>query len=204
MIKNIIFDMGNVLIEFRPLETCKQFAKNDSDIEFLHYAVFCSQEWLMLDIGMISNDEAIKRVIKRVNRPDLNEAIENCFNNWITYTVKEINGMKQVLKELKDEGYNLYILSNASKLMSKNQNVISGIEHFTKTFFSADYLMIKPQKEIYHTFLKAFSLKSDECFFIDDLQMNIDSASTCGIKGFCYDTIDIEIMKKVLKNINNN
>lgn len=64
---------------------------------------------------------------------------------------------------------------------------------------SADYKLLKPEKEIYLALYEKFSLNPEECFFIDDVQKNIDGARETGMDGHCYYHGDIEILKAALK-----
>ena len=61
---------------------------------------------------------------------------------------------------------------------------------------------MKPQKEMYNHFFERFSLKPEECFFIDDLKRNIEGARACGMDGYCFADGDIGRLKKRLSGLN--
>ncbi len=108
MIKNIIFDLGNVLLDFNP----RNYLKNKIEekyIENVYEAIFKSKEWPMLDRGTITEKEAEKNIITR-NKEYENE-IKEAFNNWYEL-LTPIQISVQILNSLKKKGYKLYYLSN--------------------------------------------------------------------------------------------
>ena len=93
----------------------------------------------------------------------------------------------------------IYLCSNASmRLPDMYKKVIPGIRHFDGVLFSAPEKCIKPQRQIYEALFSRFCLKPEECFFVDDLQLNIDGARECGMDGYCFADGDIEKLKGVL------
>ena len=62
--------------------------------------------------------------------------------------------------------------------------------------------LLKPQKEIYERLFEKFNIKPEECYFIDDLQLNIDGAAACGMKGYCFADGNVEKLQKALENLN--
>ena len=63
MVKNIVFDMGNVLVNYDDRIVCRRFIKDEKELELVRTAVFVSPEWIMLDMGVISDEEALKKVL---------------------------------------------------------------------------------------------------------------------------------------------
>ena len=61
---------------------------------------------------------------------------------------------------------------------------------------------MKPQKEIYGHLFERFHLKPDECFFVDDLELNIEGARRCGMDGYCFDDGNVEKLREVLAGLN--
>jgi putative hydrolase of the HAD superfamily len=110
--------------------------------------------------------------------------------------------MGKVVVDLKSQGYKIYLCSNASVRLLTCYQMIPGIEHFDGILFSAEVKCIKPQKEIYHHFFERFHLNPEECFFIDDLPMNIEGAKACKMDGYCFADGDIKRLKEVLSQLN--
>ena len=112
-------------------------------------------------------------------------------------------GAAEFVKELKDQGYRIYLCSNAScasvGLLPAGD---SGIEYFDGVLFSAEVKCMKPQKEMYEHLFRRFDLKPEECFFVDDLQLNIEGAKMCGMDGHCFADGDWERLRERIENHN--
>ena len=113
-------------------------------------------------------------------------------------TAKSIPALDYAIKALKEKGYGIYLCSNASvRLLECFKRVIPGIEYFDGILFSAPEKCMKPQKEIYQRLFSRFSLKPEECYFIDDQPLNIRGAESCGMKGWVYDGDRKRLMEKL-------
>ncbi|MDO5088267.1 MAG: HAD family phosphatase [Leptotrichiaceae bacterium] len=172
-IKNIIFDLGNVLISFNP----KDYTDNEKFLK----EVFGSPEWLMLDRGTLSYGEAKEIFKERV--PEVAEQIDSMFDSSFSGLLQPIKENTALLPILKEK-YNLYILSNFHK--DSFEEVYKSYEFF-KNFkgkvVSCYCHLLKPEKEIYEEILNKFSLNPEETVFIDDMKVNIEAAEKLGIKG---------------------
>ena len=120
MIKNIVFDMGNVLVAYDGRKVCKHYIKDKKDRKCVFTAIFQSPE----------------------------------------------------------------------------------VDSFDGILFSAEEKLLKPQKEIYERLFEKFNIKPEECYFIDDLQLNIDGAAACGMKGYCFADGNVEKLQKALDKLN--
>lgn len=197
MIKNIVFDMGNVLVHYDADRVCRQFIEDPEDRKAVSTAVFVSPEWILLDMGVISESEALKRMTKRLPEERLKKYAGECLAHWHEYNMWPVEGMKELIKLLKEKGYGIYLCSNASlRLLTCYKEVIPGIEYFDGVLFSADVKYLKPQADIYRTLFERFDLKPEECFFIDDIQDNIDGAKACGMDGYCFEDGDLGRLKE--------
>ena len=202
MIRNIVFDMGNVLVHYDPTVLCQLHVETKEDAEILFNCVYHSKEWLMLDMGIITPEAAVSVIQKRLGKPHLNLAIDHSITDFICGSEWKIEGMEGILASLKAKGYGLYILSNASLTVRKNRHLIPGFDYFDGTFFSCDPMYMKPQTKIYELFLEEFNLKAEECFFIDDLTSNITGAKKAGMHGAVHETKNAENLKIILQSEN--
>ena len=94
------------------------------------------------------------------------------------------------MRDLKEAGHRVYVLSNASIRQPDHDNwksILPVPELYDGVFFSASYGYIKPQHRIYELFLDRFRLEAEDCFFVDDLERNIAAARECGIEGYRFD-----------------
>lgn len=198
MIRNIVFDMGKVLVEYDAMRVCRHHIEDAADREAVCTAVFVSPEWMLLDMGVIPEEQAMKQICGRLPER-LHEAAHLCMRDWHKYCMSAVEEMEPVVRELKRRGFGIYLCSNASlRLPQCYRDVIPAIDCFDGVLFSAEEKLLKPQKEIYERLFEKFDLKPEECFFIDDLQLNIDGAKACGMDGYCFADRDVEKLKKVL------
>lgn len=202
MIKNIVFDMGKVLLNYDSDRVCRHFITDEAQRKAVETSVFISPEWLMLDMGIISEEDALKRMQNRLSSAYEKEMAKLCLEHWHEHCMWEKEGMRDVVRELKETGYKIYLCSNASmRMLSCYETAIPGIEYFDGVLFSAEVKCLKPQKEMYEHLFCRFGLEADECFFIDDLQLNIDGAKECGMDGYCFADGDVETLKQVLAQL---
>ena len=184
MIKNIVFDMGNVLVAYDGRKVCKHYVKDKKDRKRVFTAIFQSPEWVYLDMGMIPEEQAVDQMCTRLPKR-LHEAARLCMRDWHLYNMKPIKAMIPVIQDLKARGFKLYICSNASlRLPMCYQKLLPEVDSFDGILFSAEEKLLKPQKEIYERLFEKFNIKPEESYFIDDLQLNIDGAAACGMKGY--------------------
>ena len=184
MYKNIIFDLGNVLLSFNPKDYLKSKISEDR-IDNVYKAIFQSEEWVMLDRGTITEKDAINRIIERNNtyRDDINLA----FKDWYDI-LRPIEEAVEILTKLKNNGYNVYYLSNFHELAFKEVTTKNNFfELFDGGVVSYAEKLIKPEEEIYKLILKRYNLNPRETIFIDDTKSNVDGASKLGIKAIFLD-----------------
>ena len=106
------------------------------------------------------------------------------------------------MTDLKNQGYRLYLCSNASlRMLDCYQDTIPGIRLFDGVLFSAEVKGVKPQKEMYGHLFRRFGLKPEECFFVDDLPANIQAARECGMDGYCFGDGDVMRLREILKEL---
>ena len=179
-IKNIVFDLGRVLIKFEPKEYIEQNVPEEKREDFYN-GIFGSTEWLMLDRGTLSYEDAKKIFKERVSGVD--KQIDRLFDVDLFEILQPIEENVKLLPKLKEK-YNLYILSNFHQ---------PAFEHIFKKYdffrlfdghtVSCYYYLLKPEKEIYDTLIEKFNLIPEETVFIDDTKVNIDACEKEGIRG---------------------
>ena len=111
MIKNILFDMGNVLIRFEPKQYVKNAGLSESDQQLLLRELYGSIDWVRLDRGTLTEAEVIDRCVSRVGE-HLRGAVEKLVGHWDRPELP-VEGMKALTDELYEKGYGLYLLTNA-------------------------------------------------------------------------------------------
>ena len=185
MTKNIVFDMGQVLIRWKPEYYLAQGQFSEEEKAMLLKEVFRSVEWVQLDRGCISLEEAAAKMRSRLPA-HLHDAVWDYCINWYAHPMVPMPGMADLVRELKEKGYGIYLLSNCSIPLRQNVHRIPGIEVFDGVFVSSEHRLLKPQHEIFEKFFETFRLEPSECFFIDDAVTNIEGALECGMTGFVF------------------
>lgn len=197
--KNIVFDMGNVLIEYDPDKITRKYTSDEHIIREIHNVLFCSGEWYLLDAGLITEEYALSKVLKRFENDEQRELARKCFVHWHECNMWPKPGMAEVVEALKESGHGIYILSNASlRLPQCYREVMPRWDLYDGVFFSAEEKCLKPQPLIYEKFFERFGLNPADCFFIDDLEPNIEGARACGMEGYVFDHGDVAKLREVL------
>ena len=195
MIRNMIFDMGGVLLDYDPKRYISHLTTDEADAALLMREVFNSVEWFRLDHGTIEQADAAAAM--RSHLPaHLHDAVERLIE-WWKLEVQPVEGMAELVAELKDLGLGIYLLSNATVRHPEYFDRLPSAQYFDGRFVSAFYKMLKPQYEIYGTMLKEFGLKAEECFFVDDSVANVEGAYCVGIAGTVFDG-DIPRLRQAL------
>ena len=184
MIRNIVFDMGNVLIRFDRDYFIDRLGVAPEDKPLLKREVFLSLEWARMDRGSMTDEEAAESVCRRLPER-LHDAARKLVSMW-DRPILPIEGMYELIEELKANGYGIYLLSNASYRQHDYWPRVEASRFFDGTLISADEKVVKPQPEIYRLLLERFDLKAEECFFVDDVPSNIEGAFYCGIPGAVF------------------
>lgn len=185
MIHNIVFDMGNVLIRWEPERFMEREGVPEEDRPLLMEEVFGSVEWVQLDRGCISFEEGIAAMCRRLPQA-LHKPARKLALRWWENHLLPMEGMGELVREVKELGYGVYLLSNAKVDLPEYFDKIPGSECFDGTIVSADWKLLKPQPEIYQVLLREFDLKAEECFFTDDLSINIEGAALVGMPGAIF------------------
>ena len=185
MIRNIIFDLGNVLLSWKPDEYLETTEYSKEEIPIILDDIFRSNEWLKLDNGDLTVKEAID-IIASKSRLD-RALIEQVFEKRIEILHPLTENVK-LLPGLKKRGYKLYYLSNFPKdLFQPVLDRNDFFSYFDGGIISADLRLSKPDVRIFKTLLDKYTLKAEESLFIDDLHPNILGARESGIKSIHLD-----------------
>ena len=183
MIKNIIFDLGNVIIKGTHSSIIKRYAKNEEEKIFIEEKFLKSPEWKLLETGMISNDEAIIEIQKRNDKAFYN-LIETTLHEW--YKNLQVNeSIVDIAKKLKSQDYKIYVLSNMAEATYLHIKEIDFFGLCDGIVISAYEKIKKPDEKIFKTLLERYNLKAEECLFIDDDDTNRSyiTANKLGILG---------------------
>lgn len=197
MIKNIILDMGNVLLDYNPNVILDKVCDTAEEKAIIYKELFLGEEWIMGDYGRITNSERYDSVKERLPK-ELHYKLKQCVENWDICMVP-IKGAQGFCKYVKEKGYGVYVLSNACSKFYEYFPKHYDLDFFDGVVVSSDVHIIKPDVEIYKYLLDEYGLKAEECLFIDDREENVNGAKKSGMNGVIFENNYDEIMKEYLK-----
>lgn len=185
MIKNIIFDVGKVLVEWEPDVAMRKLGFDEETVKAVSEATIETNDWNESDRSVLSDEEQLQVFIEKA--PAYEKEIRLFWDNVGT-AIWQYDYVKGWMQELKDRGYRLYILSNYARrtYAQTRENALSFLEDVDGQMFSFEVHQIKPEPEIYQTLLEKFDLKPEECVFLDDREDNIRGAEAAGIHGIPF------------------
>ena len=185
---NFIFDIGNVIIYYKPDIFLKNLFGDKITEDTLLKTIFLSPEWLQLDQGIITPGEA--RGIFCEREPDFKQEIYLTMER-IPEMLTPVHETVELLPEIKSAGHPLYYLSNYHKNLSE---YILDKYDFFKLFdggvFSCDVHILKPSLQIYRCLLEKYSLSAKDCLFFDDMKENVEAGQKEGINSVLFTGAD--------------
>ena len=181
MIRNIVFDIGNVLAEFSWREHLARFGFTGEKAERIGKAMMLNPTWNELDRGVWSREKLLQSFIKEA--PDLEQEIRLVFSDLSTI-VRKFPKSDSWVQSLKDRGYHVYYLSNYSSYVRKDtEKELTFMKLMDGGIMSYEVQLIKPDLAIYQTLMERYDLQPEECVFLDDTVRNVEAAQALGIAG---------------------
>ena len=185
MVKNVIFDFGQVLVHFEPEYMTAQYIEDENDVGFAKEIIFDRLYWDRLDAGTISDAEVVDAVLKRLPER-LHSDAEKVYYNWI-YNIPEIDGMRNLIHSIREKyGLKIYLLSNISRYFASHAEDIPILKEFDGCVFSSVCGFSKPDAEIFEHLCEKFGILPQETAFVDDNADNVRAAERLGIRSFCF------------------
>ena len=184
ILKNLVFDMGNVLIEWNS-EKILQAITDDKKLQnLLRKEVFETGLWVQTDEGVKTREEMIEIVSDRIGEEYRNE-ITQLSRYWYKY-VDVYTKVQDRIIELSKNGYNIYILSNTAYTFYDlvKEGYLPATSVAKGMVLSCEEKVLKPNEKIYNILLERYNLDPHNTMFFDDLPENIWGAARCGINGF--------------------
>lgn len=182
MIKNIIFDIGNIVAYYDLEEALNVFAKNEEEKKFIMDNIVNSPEWSglgLVDIGLLSWDDIIKIIQDRTNNTH-DELIEDYCHKHYNYLIVQ-ESMLNLIKDLRNKGYKVYLLSNTNEdsvNYMKNSGLFESVDGYVLSYLENK---VKPNQGIYKTLINRYNLLPEESIFIDDRLDNCETAKLLGM-----------------------
>lgn len=179
MIRNIIFDIGNVLADFGWKDFFTGFGYEGEMLERLEAATVKSSVWDEMDRGVFSDEELMEGFIR--NDPSLEAELRRIFGNIHGMVVKREYAIPWI-RNLQKGGYRCYYLSNFSrKAHAECADALDFLEYMDGGILSYRDKLIKPDTAIYELLLGRYGLRAQESVFLDDTEKNLPPARALGI-----------------------
>ncbi len=184
MIRNIIFDVGKVLVSYEPDAYMDRLGLNEAQKKRINEAMFENKLWDDSDQGLKAPEEFLQAFI--ANAPELEQEIR-LIHATVGKTVGLMPYALEWVQDLKARGYHLYILSNYSEnMMNQTRSMLKFLPFMDGEVFSYTIKMLKPDPAIYQYLCEKYQLDPKECVFIDDRAVNIEAARREGIRGILF------------------
>ena len=182
MYKNIIFDLGGVMVDFDPKTYLVDRFCNAEVEEQVSQLTFESEEWKLLDAGLITRSEANLRMLARAKEYGRAFEVQGVLDDWM-HILRPRRRMQELVRKLKSRGYCVYYLSNIPEDILELLTARGVLDQFDGGVASCEVHINKPDARIYQALLDKYSLKADECVFIDDNLVNVQAAFALGFAG---------------------
>ena len=182
--KNLVFDMGNVLIELNSEKILQAITDDRKLHNLLRKEVFETGLWVQTDEGVKTREEMIEIVTAKIGEEYRNE-ITQLSRYWYKY-VDVYTKVQDRIIELSKNGYNIYILSNTAYTFYDlvKEGYLPAASIAKGIVLSCEEKVLKPNEKIYNILLERYNLDPHDTMFFDDLSENIWGAACCGINGF--------------------
>ena len=181
MIRNLVLDMGNVLMDWDPQALAGHFFPEPRQRMLAVKALFETEDWRRLDADAISEEEVLARMLDRLPR-ELRPAGRELFFHWHE-CFPPLPEMNRLAARWKERGGRLYLLSNAGLRFEQYCQSIPVFPLLDGWVVSAFVRQVKPKPAIYRTLTDRYGLAPRECFFVDDLAANVEGALAAGWQG---------------------
>lgn len=185
LVRDIVFDMGGVLFKWEPLVQARRFCESDEDARLLADAVFGSVQWALMDAGAV--DERTVAWTAKMRLPHrLRAAVNELVRHWCDERVP-VEGMDELVRDLKRAGYGIYLLTNAGEPFERYELQLPGRDCFDGMVVSYREHVVKPDVRIYRTLLERYGLAAGECLLVDDARTNVLGARMLGMRAWHFD-----------------
>ena len=181
---DILLDMGNVLLEWNKDKILQGISSSKKEYLMLDKAIFQSGLWERLDLGTMSGEELVLKVVSMIGRT-YQKKVEEVIWNWPSY-IDIYTEVFPVLSEAKKKGHRIFVLSNTSKVFyDLLEEQLSPIKELLDGFvLSCDIKAIKPDLAMFKEILDKYQLNPTHCVFLDDIENNTIAAEKLGIKSY--------------------
>lgn len=182
MIKNIVFDVGNVIWKGNS-KSIANYIKIDNAEDIAKVSTFF-EGFRMMDLDEETVEEHYEKWKdnNKINNDKYKDQLVNYYKN------REFNsGIINLINKLKENNYKVYVLSNNNKSAINYLKKCEEVKNIDGWVVSYEYKLVKPDEEFFKVLFNKFNLNPEECFFVDDKEKNINAGKKLGMNGHVLD-----------------
>jgi len=181
--KTLLWDLGNVVVQWSPDEILRRLNFSEERSLYLRKSLFAHSDWLDLDRGVTTEAKVARRLVAESDL-SLEQALR-CFE-VVRDTLIDIEASVDLIRELAQADIPMYVLSNMSLPNADYLKQRPYFELFKGVVISAEEKLNKPDREVFSRVLNRYTLDGDSVLFIDDTMENIETAENMGIHGLHF------------------
>ncbi len=187
MIRNIVFDVGKVLIGWSPEKSMDMIGFSAEEKQAVMKALFTDISiWNEEDRGVKSRDEMFEYLVSQA--PEIGDLIRRFYENAVI-SVTPMDYTRDWITALRSAGYRVYVLSNFGEYAQKRAvelGAINFMDLLDGYIYSYMIHEIKPDRAIYDALISKYGLNASECVFVDDVERNVQGALAAGMQGLVF------------------
>ena len=182
----MVFDIGNVLMDFRWKEYMRSlFGEDETLIQTINQGIWHNGCWAAMDKGEMDGAATLRSAVAFA--PQYEKEIKLTLDS-VAHAFHKFKYSIPWIQELKRMGLNVYYLSNYSAFsVAANPDVLDFIPYMDGGVFSFEVKAVKPEPEIYRCLCDKYGLKPEDCLFTDDVPANVNGAQACGFQGIVFE-----------------
>lgn len=185
MYRNIIFDLGGVVLDWNPRDFLLDHFLNRRAEDIVYDLTFGSETWQALDRGELTREEGNRRMLAEAAQCGRTFEVQAVIDEWESLLRTKKTTIK-IMCKLKLAGYRLYYLSNIAADTFAHIQERDFFPLFDGGIASCDVHINKPDPQIYIKLMEQYGLAYDETIFVDDSRENAQAAYNLGITGILY------------------
>lgn len=188
MIKNILFDFGNVLLDWDPRYLYNDYFKDPVKSDWFVRNV-CNLEWnTEMDAGKPTAQAIAERIALF---PEYEEPIRLYHTRWMETLRGEIPGMRDFVFEMNDRGYHTYGITNfAEDKFNLVRHTFPAFDALDGYVVSGEEKLVKPDHRLFQIVFDRFGIKPEETLFIDDNAANIAAGKELGMHCIRFENVE--------------
>jgi putative hydrolase of the HAD superfamily len=184
MISTIVFDVGDVLVDFRYEDHMRDLGFSEEAVRTLSEKMVLTEFWGEMDLGLRTEQDAREKFCREL--PELRQEVIRFWENT-QGLVREYPYAQPLLHSLKALGYGVYVLSNyPTETAEKHWPTFRFLPEADGYLISGFEKIAKPDPKFYRLLEERFDVNLSECLFIDDREKNIAGAEAVGMKGLLF------------------